>query len=176
MKTSTMLKWGSAIFELVLAVPIIGGLIVMGTSYVALGFAFVLHLITLIVSTREQRSTTASIAGIITSVLGWIPFLGWLLHTVTAIMLLISAYRNEKVIVATIGSSHKYKKHRSSDGHSYYPYSSDSSHTHHKHHKHHDHDDDDDDDDYDNDDDDNDFDGDNDSYDGGDSDGGGSSD
>ncbi|SEU23589.1 hypothetical protein SAMN03159358_4214 [Paenibacillus sp. NFR01] len=82
--------------EGVLAIPFLGGLIVMGTGYTVLGLMFILHVVTLVVGYRAKDSYGGSVLGIITSALAWIPFLGWILHVLTAVFLLISAARNRR--------------------------------------------------------------------------------
>ncbi|MNW31508.1 hypothetical protein D3C74_84270 [compost metagenome] len=97
MSMSRVLKWISGVLELILAIPIIGGSIVIGTSYSALGFMFALHLITVILSLRNQEPIFGSVFGIITSAIAWIPIIGWLLHLITAILCMITgAKRTER--------------------------------------------------------------------------------
>lgn len=96
MSYSRILKWISGIFELVLAVPIVGGAIVMGTGYSALGFMLVLHAVTLILSLRNQEAIYGSVWGILASFLAWIPVLGWILHLIAAILLMISGSKKTK--------------------------------------------------------------------------------
>jgi hypothetical protein len=55
---------------------------------------FVLHLITLVYCIRENEKRTGSILGIVTSAVGWIPFLGMIMHIITAIILLIDAAKS----------------------------------------------------------------------------------
>ncbi|MFH1054194.1 MAG: hypothetical protein V1740_07280 [Candidatus Woesearchaeota archaeon] len=50
----------------------------------------VLHIVTLVLCNKAKAKRSGSILGIITSVLGWIPFVGWGLHVATAIMLWLS--------------------------------------------------------------------------------------
>ena len=54
MNYSTGMKWITAIAEGFLAIPIIGGALVIRTGYSALGVMFVLHAITLILSIRDM--------------------------------------------------------------------------------------------------------------------------
>ncbi|UOQ43857.1 hypothetical protein MUN89_18570 [Halobacillus salinarum] len=89
MKISTLLKWITGIAEALLAIPVAGGLFILSTGWGALMFMFVLHLITLIFSIREQRFSSGSILGLITSMVGAIPIVGWLMHSITALVLLI---------------------------------------------------------------------------------------
>ena len=91
MKTSVALLWITGLAELFLAIPFIGGGFVISTGYAPLGIMFVLHAITLFFCFKEYSPKSGSILGIITSGLAWIPLIGWALHLLTAIVLLISA-------------------------------------------------------------------------------------
>ncbi|MBH0231229.1 hypothetical protein LCL89_08815 [Halobacillus yeomjeoni] len=91
MKLSTWLKWFTGGCEALLAIPLAGGLFVLSTGWQVLIFMFLFHLVTLIFSVKESRSFAGSILGLITSVVGAIPFLGWIMHMVTAIVLLVDA-------------------------------------------------------------------------------------
>jgi predicted branched-subunit amino acid permease len=92
MKVSTTLKWVTGGLEGFLAIPIIGGTTVITLGYTPLGVLLILHIITLVFSVREIEKYHGSIWGIVTSCLAWIPFLGWFLHTITAIILMVDAY------------------------------------------------------------------------------------
>ncbi|GGE01607.1 hypothetical protein [Paenibacillus nasutitermitis] len=91
MKISRVLRFISAILEACLGIPIVGGLFVISMSYSPLMFMFVLHLITLFFCFRERSGKIGSIAGIVTSLLAWIPILGMIMHILSAIILFISA-------------------------------------------------------------------------------------
>ncbi|MCH8519186.1 MAG: hypothetical protein LAT82_00335 [Nanoarchaeota archaeon] len=90
MKTTKVLQLITAILEGILAVPILGGLLVISTLWTILGVALVLHIVTLVIASREGYSFSGSIVGVIASVLGWIPVVGWGLHTAAAITLLVN--------------------------------------------------------------------------------------
>lgn len=92
---STTMKWVTAVAEGFLAIPVIGGAVVLGTSYSALTVMFVLHAITLILSIRDRQGKAASILGLITSVVSVIPVIGWFMHLVTAIALFASAFMSK---------------------------------------------------------------------------------
>ncbi|MGI2329472.1 hypothetical protein [Planococcus sp. YIM B11945] len=91
MKISVALLWITGLAEAFLAIPVIGGAVVIGTGYTALGVMFVLHAITLFFCFREYSPKSGSVLGIITSIVAWIPGIGWVLHLITAVVLLISA-------------------------------------------------------------------------------------
>ncbi|MYL71533.1 hypothetical protein GLW00_11750 [Halobacillus litoralis] len=94
MKLSTLLKWLTGGCEAFLAIPIAGGAFIFSNAWMPLLFMFVFHLITLVVAARDKRSYAGNILGMITSAIGAIPFIGWVMHTVTAIVLLIEAGRS----------------------------------------------------------------------------------
>lgn len=91
-----LLKWVSGGLEALFGIPILGGIIIISLSYIPLMIMLVLHIATLIVCMREAKSKVGSILGIITNILAWIPFLGMVLHIITAVILLLSAYQDRK--------------------------------------------------------------------------------
>lgn len=82
--------------EAFLAIPFIGGLFVASQGYVPLVFMFILHLITLLLSKSNNSPKVGSIFGIITSLIAWIPFIGFAAHVITAITLLITGAISDK--------------------------------------------------------------------------------
>lgn len=103
LSTSRILKLISAILELILAIPVLGGLIVLGFAWTPLFLMLVLHVVTLVFSANERTEKYPSIVGIVTSVLGWIPFLGWLMHVVTTVLLFAAVYRGRNTVVVQGG-------------------------------------------------------------------------
>lgn len=91
MKISVALMWITGLAEGLLAIPLIGGTFVISTGYAALGVMFLLHAVTLFFCFREYSPKSGSILGIITSLVAWIPLIGWAMHLLTAAVLLISA-------------------------------------------------------------------------------------
>lgn len=91
MSNSRTLKWVTGGLEIFLGIPLIGGLIIVGTSYIPLFIMFVLHIITLVLSANNNESKYGSIVGIVTSVVAWIPILGMIMHLITGLLLMISA-------------------------------------------------------------------------------------
>jgi hypothetical protein len=92
---SNVLKWTSFGLEALLAIPILGGTIILGLYWLPLAFMFILHLVTLILCLQSKTSNYGSVVGIIASVLGWIPVLGWALHVASAVALLVSLLKKE---------------------------------------------------------------------------------
>ena len=94
MKTSTLLKWVTGGFEILLGIPFIGAMIIIFSGWSALGIMLVLHIVTLVFSIRENERSHGSILGIITSVVGFVPFVGMVMHIITGIVLLVDAFRS----------------------------------------------------------------------------------
>ncbi len=95
MSVSRILKWVTGGLEAILGIPVLGGLIVVGFLWTPLVVMFILHIVTLVFSSRENGDKAPSILGIVTSCVGWIPFVGMVLHIITAILLMISAAKKE---------------------------------------------------------------------------------
>lgn len=99
MKTYKILQWITGGCEAFLAIPFIGGTFVIGNAYVPLFVMLALHIVTLAYANKEAKISfqrAGSILGIITSVVAWFPFVGWFMHSITAIVLLINAARKDK--------------------------------------------------------------------------------
>ncbi|PLS15849.1 hypothetical protein CVD28_20315 [Bacillus sp. M6-12] len=99
MKTSTILKWVSGGLEGLLGIPVLGGAIVIGFAWTPLFIMALLHIITLVFSAKENQNKHGSILGIVTSLLAWIPFVGMIMHIITAILLMVDAARSNRNIV-----------------------------------------------------------------------------
>lgn len=93
---SRVLKWVTGSMEIFLAIPILGAIVVMGTFYTILGVMFVLHIVTLIFTVKNKEPIHGSVLGIITSVIAWIPLVGWVMHLLTGIFLMVAASKTEK--------------------------------------------------------------------------------
>jgi len=93
---SKVLKWVSGSLELFLAIPILGALVVMGSYYTVLGAMLVLHIVTLVLSKQNNEPIYGSVLGIITSLVAWIPLVGWILHLLSGIFLMVTAAQKSK--------------------------------------------------------------------------------
>lgn len=93
---SKTLKWVSGGFEALLGIPIIGGTIVVSFLWTPLVLALALHIATLIFSAKEGTARHGSILGIVTSCIGWIPFVGMIMHIISAIILMVDAYKEDE--------------------------------------------------------------------------------
>lgn len=95
MTNSKVMKWVTGALEIFLGIPVLGGLIIIGTYYTPLVIMLVLHIITLVLSSRNNEVKYGSILGIVTSLVAWIPFVGMTMHIITGIMLMVSAAKKE---------------------------------------------------------------------------------
>ncbi|MGF7535066.1 hypothetical protein AAGG74_15455 [Bacillus mexicanus] len=96
MLLSTIFKWISGIGEAILGIPFLGGLYIIANGWTPLFVMFVVHLITLFFSLKDRKKVSGSILGIFTSLIGWIPVLGMIMHLITATFLILDAYVNVK--------------------------------------------------------------------------------
>jgi hypothetical protein len=80
----------TAIVETLFAIPILGGIIILGMLWMPLVIMLAFHIVTLVLSVKNKSAFSGSVVGIIASVLGVIPILGWMLHLASAIVLWIN--------------------------------------------------------------------------------------
>ncbi|CAM3108777.1 hypothetical protein PASE110613_16990 [Paenibacillus sediminis] len=85
------LKWLTFAFEAMLAIPVLGGSIVLAFGWAPLVIAFFLHIAAIISLSKDRASAAGNYVGVITSLIAWIPFVGWIMHCVTAVILFIEA-------------------------------------------------------------------------------------
>lgn len=91
------MRWITGAFEIFLGIPILGAAVIIGASYTPLGVMFILHVVTLVISAKNNEPKYGSILGIVTSLVAWIPFVGMILHIITGILLMISAAKKTEV-------------------------------------------------------------------------------
>ncbi|MCM3719266.1 hypothetical protein [Fictibacillus phosphorivorans] len=95
MSASRILKWITGGLEALLGIPVLGGTIVVSLLWTPLAIMLVLHIVTLVLTKRDGGPFTGSVLGIITSCLGWIPFVGMVLHILSAIFLMIDGSKRD---------------------------------------------------------------------------------
>lgn len=80
----------SGLFELMLGLPLLGGMVVMGSGWGISVVMFALHAVTLLLSLQHRQSFYGSAAGIVTCLLVSVPVVGMFGHWVAAFLLLVS--------------------------------------------------------------------------------------
>lgn len=91
MSPSRILKWITGGLEAILAIPVLGATIIVSLAWIPLAIMLVFHIITLVLTKKDEGVATGSILGIVTSCIGWIPFVGMVMHILSAIFLMINA-------------------------------------------------------------------------------------
>ncbi|MFD2169127.1 hypothetical protein [Tumebacillus lipolyticus] len=91
MTSSRVMQWVTGSFEILLAIPLLGAGIVMGLYYVPLFLMLILHVVTLVLSSSNREPVFGSVLGIVTSLVAWIPFVGWAMHLLSGIFLMLIA-------------------------------------------------------------------------------------
>ncbi|WP_047984198.1 hypothetical protein [Ornithinibacillus californiensis] len=97
MSTSRIMKWVTGALEALLAIPVLGASIIVGLLWTPLLIMLALHIVTLVLTKKDGGSTVGSILGIVTSCIAWIPFVGWIMHILSAIFLMIGAAKQDNV-------------------------------------------------------------------------------
>ncbi|MGE7273573.1 hypothetical protein ACQKK5_19180 [Brevibacillus panacihumi] len=96
MSASRVMKWITGGLEAILAIPFLGASIVLSLAWVPLGIMLILHIITLILSKNNNELIYGSVVGIVTSLVAWIPFVGFVMHVLSAIFLMVTAAKPYK--------------------------------------------------------------------------------
>src|SRR5690625_7553974 len=102
MSPSKILKWITGGAEAFLGIPFIGGIFIISQGWTPLFVMLILHIITLLVTIKDGGATGGSIVGIITSCVAWIPFVGMVMHIITAIVLFFIVLMTNSNIVITL--------------------------------------------------------------------------
>ncbi|MCQ6275794.1 hypothetical protein JMM81_12595 [Bacillus sp. V3B] len=101
MKTSTILKWVSGGLEALWGIPILGGAIILSLAWTPLLVMAALHIVTLVFCAKEDTNKAGNILGLITSLVGWIPVVGMVMHIISAVIIMLDAYKsNQKTLNA----------------------------------------------------------------------------
>lgn len=90
MKEYKVMQLITAIAESVFAIPILGGLMIVASFWMFLIMLLALHIISLIFCVKAKKPKYGNIVGIVGSVLGIIPLIGWAFHITAAILLWMS--------------------------------------------------------------------------------------
>jgi hypothetical protein len=98
MSTGKLLKWVTGAMEAFLGIPFVGGAMVISFLYLPLMVMLILHIITLVYCNQENLDKAPSTLGIITCFIAWIPFVGMIMHILTAAFLLVSAAKEHDVV------------------------------------------------------------------------------
>lgn len=93
MVISQVMQLITGVFEGLLGIPVFGGIYIMGSGYTPLFVMLILHIITLLLASRDRRWIAGSVLGIVTSIIGFIPLVGMTLHWITCIVLIISVFQ-----------------------------------------------------------------------------------
>lgn len=96
MKASKAMKMITGAMEGFLAIPLLGAIIIIATGYYALIGMLILHVLTFVLSIRDKNSVLGPMLGVFASLLGVIPFLGWFLHLIASIVLIVGAFKRDK--------------------------------------------------------------------------------
>ncbi|MGN7399402.1 hypothetical protein ACTHO0_06055 [Cytobacillus praedii] len=96
MSPSRILKWLTGALEAILGIPVLGATIVVGLLWIPLAIMLVLHIITLVLTKKDGGASAGSILGIVTSCVAWIPFVGMIMHILSAIFLMIDASKKDQ--------------------------------------------------------------------------------
>ncbi|CAG7645277.1 hypothetical protein ACFQI7_25490 [Paenibacillus allorhizosphaerae] len=91
MSLSRLMKFVTGGLEAFLGIPILGGAFIIFTGYTALWVMLALHLVTLLICHKEHAGRFGSVVGIVTSLVGFIPVVGMIMHIVSAIVLILGA-------------------------------------------------------------------------------------
>lgn len=91
MSVSRILKWVTGALEAFLAIPFFGGWFIVFLIWTPLAVMLALHIITLVLTKKDNGASVGSVLGIITSCLAWIPIIGMILHILSAIFIMINA-------------------------------------------------------------------------------------
>ncbi|OAB45381.1 hypothetical protein [Paenibacillus glacialis] len=89
--TSKLLKWITFAIEAFFAIPVVGGAFILSNGWLPLGVALLLHVVAIVYLLKDRASIIGNGLGVVTSLVGIIPIVGWIMHGITAIVLLIEA-------------------------------------------------------------------------------------
>lgn len=94
-ETVRVTKWVAGGVEALLGIPVLGASIILGLVWTPLVIMLAFHIVNLVLSKKEDLPITGSILGIVGNVIGWIPFVGMIMHIITAVFVMIEAYNTK---------------------------------------------------------------------------------
>lgn len=98
MSVSRILKWVTGGFEALLGIPLLGASIIVSLAWTPLLAMLILHIITLVMTKKDNGVSTGSILGIVTSCVAWIPLVGMVMHILAAIFLMTNASTPDRTV------------------------------------------------------------------------------
>lgn len=93
--TVRVTKWVAGGLETLLGIPVLGASIIIGLVWTPLAIMLVFHIVNLVLSKNEDLPVAGSILGIVGNAIGWIPFVGMIMHILTAIFVMVEAYKTK---------------------------------------------------------------------------------
>lgn len=92
-ETVRVTKWVAGGIEALLGIPVLGASIILGLAWTPLFIMLVFHIVNLVLSKKENLPIAGSILGIVGNAIGWVPFVGMIMHILTAIFVMVEAYK-----------------------------------------------------------------------------------
>ena len=92
-ETVRVTKWVAGGIEALLGIPVLGASIIIGLAWTPLFIMLAFHIVNLVLSKKEDLPIAGSILGIVGNAIGWIPFVGMIMHILTAIFVMVEAYK-----------------------------------------------------------------------------------
>src|SRR5699024_3370414 len=93
---SKTLKWITGALEVILALPVVGVSILLGSHDIVLPITFVLHLFTFMVTRIDCGAKSDSVIGMVASCIGCLPLLPIAPHLLAAFFLFVNAAMTEE--------------------------------------------------------------------------------
>ncbi len=87
----------AAIYETFFAIPFLGWMVYVGSWGNFIVVSLVIHILTLVLANQEKRNITGSMAGILATAFAIIPFIGWALHVIAAVLNYLQALESSVV-------------------------------------------------------------------------------
>lgn len=94
--TIKILKWVTGALEFILAIPFFGVILSISSLGIVPFIMISLHIITLVLAYSLQMSAKGNILGIGTAFVSWIPLIGMSMHFISAVSIMIGAYRTDE--------------------------------------------------------------------------------